>query len=160
MNSAFPTGPASPPPAHQAGPPPHRGPTAAPRPVIATPTGPPAHAPGAGPSLCCDRCGQAAADPLQQILMSAVWLIPGPDGPTTARYCRACPPAGPITDLTCLLCGDGPLLVGELAAGPDEALPAPARTWLTAVGWRLTGPAGPVCPDCHPGPRVSQERPA
>ena len=138
MNSAFPTGPASPIPAHQAGPPPHRESTAAPRPVMATPT---------GPSLCCDRCGQAPADPLQQILMNAVWLVPGPDGPTTARYCRACPPSGPITDLTCLLCGDGPLLVGDLAADPDDALPAAAQHWLTAAGWRLDGP---VCPGCRP----------
>lgn len=148
MNSAFPTGPASPTPPHQAGPPPHLGPTAAPRPVMASTTGP--LAPGVELSLCCDRCGQAAADPLQQILMSAVWLIPGPDGPTTARYCRACPPDGPITDLTCLRCGDGPLLVGELAAdpsGPDDVLPAAARDWLAAAGWRLDGP---VCPDCRP----------
>lgn len=147
MNSAFPTGPASPTPAHPAGPPPHRGPEAASRPVMATPTGPPAHAPGAGPSRCCDQCGETPADPLQQLLMSAVWLIPGPDGPTTACYCRACPPVGPITDLTCLLCGDGPLLVGDLAADPDDALPAAAQDWLTAAGWRLDGP---VCPACRP----------
>lgn len=144
MNSAFPTRPTT---AHQVGPPPPPEPAAAPGPVMAAPTGPPAHALGAEPSLCCDQCGQAPADPLQQILMSAVWLIPGPDGPTTACYCRACPPAGPITDLTCLLCGDGPLLVGDLAADPDGALPAAARHWLTATGWRLDGP---VCPDCRP----------
>ncbi|GAA1105946.1 hypothetical protein GCM10009629_57280 [Pseudonocardia alni] len=63
------------------------------------------------------------------------------------RRSRACPPAGPITDLTCLLCGDGPLLVGNLAADPDDALPAAAQRWLTAAGWRLDGP---VCPDCRP----------
>ncbi|WP_224404022.1 hypothetical protein [Pseudonocardia sp. ICBG1034] len=115
---------------------------------MASTTGP--SAPWAGPSLCCDRCGQAPADPLQQILMSAVWLIPGPDGPIAARYCRACPPAGPITDLTCLLCGDGPLLVGDLASGangPFDALPAAAQQWLAAAGWRLDGP---VCPGCRP----------
>ncbi|MBO4239804.1 hypothetical protein [Pseudonocardia alni] len=147
MNSAFPTGPASPPLLIRPGLPPHRGPVSAPRPVMATPTGQPAHAPGAGPSLCCDRRGQAAADPLQQILMSAVWLIPGPNSPTTARYCRACPPTGPITDLTCLLCGDGPLLVGDLAANPNDALPAAAQHWLGAAGWRLDGS---VCSDCRP----------
>ncbi|MFE7201390.1 hypothetical protein ACFU8R_14040 [Pseudonocardia alni] len=118
------------------------------RPVMATPAATPA--PAAGPSLCCDQCGQPPADPLQQILMSAVWLIPGPDGPTTAHYCRTCPPSGPITDLTCLRCGDGPLLVGDLAAdpaGPDDVLPAATQHWLTAAGWRLDGP---VCPDCRP----------
>jgi len=118
------------------------------RPVLATPAATPA--PAAGPSLCCDQCGQPPADPLQQILMSAVWLIPGPDGPTTAHYCRTCPPSGPITDLTCLRCGDGPLLVGDLAAdpaGPDDVLPAATQHWLTAAGWRLDGP---VCPDCRP----------
>lgn len=118
--------------------------TSAARPVMVSPAGP-----GGQQSLCCDQCGQAPADPMQQILMSAVWLVPGPAGPTTACYCRACPPAGPITDLTCLRCGDGPLLVGDLAAdpaGPDDALPAAAQQWLTAAGWRLDGP---VCPDCR-----------
>ncbi|WP_145986119.1 hypothetical protein [Pseudonocardia sp. EC080619-01] len=87
--------------------------------------------------------------------MSAVWLVAGPGGPTTACYCRSCPPAGPITDLTCLRCGDGPLLVGDLAADPDDAVPEPARAWLTAAGWRLDEP---VCPRCRPIPRPDAPR--
>ncbi|MEV1296181.1 hypothetical protein [Pseudonocardia sp. NPDC049635] len=77
--------------------------------------------------------------------MSAEWLIAGPNGPTLACYCRSCTPTGSITDLTCLRCGDGPLLAGDLAADNLHGLPAPARRWLTAAGWRLDGP---VCPGC------------
>ncbi len=85
---------------------------------------------------------------------------PGPtqldtlNGPATARYCRACPPAGPITDLTCARYGDGPLLVGDLAADPagaDDVLPAAAQQWLAVAGWRLDGP---VCPGCRPAVRM------
>ena len=103
------------------------------------------------PAPSCDRCQQVATDPLQQILMSAQWLIPGPDGPRLARYCRACPPTGPITDLTCTRCGDGPLLTGDLATGPTGDIPSPARQWLTANGWCLDSQ---VCPDCRPGHQI------
>ncbi|MBN9754010.1 putative resolvase [Pseudonocardia sp. Ae406_Ps2] len=112
--------------------------------------GDPAPHASSGPTLCCDRCGCPPGDPLQQILMNAVWLVDGPDRPITACYCRACAPGGPITDLTCQRCGDGPLLAGDLAADPDGQLPARAQGWLTAAGWNLTGP---VCPTCHPSPR-------
>ncbi len=120
--------------------------------------GPPTPGVSRGPNLRCDRCRQTPTDPLQQILMSAVWLIPGPDGPTTARYCRACPPTGPITDLTCQHCGHGPLLVGDLAAAPDEILPEPTRAWLTAADWHLDEP---ICPDCRPiqHPDLATDRP-
>lgn len=119
------------------------GPGSAPRPVVPTAR----HSPRDHTQrLRCDRCAQTPANPLEQILMSAQWLIPGPDGPALARYCRACPPTGPITDLTCTRCGDGPLLTADLAAGPDGVLPDPARHWLTAAGWHLDGP---VCPSCH-----------
>lgn len=85
-----------------------------------------------------------------------MWLIPSPnssdssngsDSPVTAHYCRACPPTGPITDLTCLHCGEGPLLAGALAPDLDNALPPASRDWLTTAGWRLDGP---VCPGCRP----------
>ncbi|MEQ3552838.1 hypothetical protein WIS52_20415 [Pseudonocardia nematodicida] len=127
----------------QATPAPSRQRTESARPVMAGPT---AGAPG-DRSRCCDRCGQAPADPMQQILMSAVWLVAGPAGPIQACYCRACPPDAAITDLTCLRCGDGPLLAGELAADPHGQLPAPAQEWLLAAGWRLDGP---LCPGCQP----------
>lgn len=123
------------------------------RPVLPPPPQPVTGADAARDALCCDRCGHTPADPLQTILMSAQWLIAGPGGPTLARYCRTCPPPGPITDLTCRLCGDGPLLVGDLAAGPDGGLPADARTWLTTTGWHLSNPTGPSCPDCDPTTR-------
>jgi hypothetical protein len=73
-----------------------------------------------------------------------MWLLPGPDGPVEARFCRDCAPTGPIGDLACLRCGDGPLLAGSLAAG-DQAATAVAQDWMSAAGWRISGP---VCPDC------------
>ncbi|WP_060715119.1 hypothetical protein [Pseudonocardia sp. HH130629-09] len=124
----------------------------APSPTVTTPAGTtPAGTAAGAQTLRCRRCGQPPADPHQQILMSALWLVDGPQGPTQVRYCRACPPTGPITDLTCLICGDGPLLVGDLAAAPDDTLPAPTRAWLTTAGWRLDGP---LCPTCHPAQRT------
>lgn len=77
--------------------------------------------------------------------MSADWLVPRPSGPVVHRYCRGCGPTGPLTDLACTRCGDGPLLVGDLAADPAGVLPAPTRRWLTAAGWALDTL---VCPDC------------
>ena len=75
------------------------------------------------------------------------WLLPGPTGNRSvevAHFCRGCVPAGPVDDVICARCGDGPLLGGDLAAG-DAAATAGVRDWLTAAGWRLSGP---VCPDC------------
>lgn len=72
------------------------------------------------------------------------WLLPGPDGPVVSRFCRGCAPAGPVADLVCVRCGDGPLLAGALAAG-DGAATAVVHGWLTAAGWRTSGP---VCPEC------------
>lgn len=75
------------------------------------------------------------------------WLLPGPtatDSVIEQHFCRGCVPAGPVADVVCVRCGDGPLLSGDLAAG-DEAATAIVRTWLTGAGWRL---AGPVCPEC------------
>lgn len=83
-----------------------------------------------------------------------MWLLPGPDGadgpdgpvgPVEARFCRGCAPTGgPVADLACMRCGEGPLLSGALAAGDDDAT-AVVQEWMTSAGWRLSGP---VCPDC------------
>lgn len=76
-----------------------------------------------------------------------VWLLPGPtcaDGPVERRFCRGCAPAGPVDELVCVRCGDGPLLAGALAVG-DEAATLVVRDWMAAAGWRVSGP---VCPDC------------
>jgi hypothetical protein len=76
--------------------------------------------------------------------LDTLWLMPGPRGPVERRFCRACVPAGPVGDVTCVRCGDGPLLSGELAGGDAQGAAA-VQGWLAGAGWRL---AGPVCPDC------------
>jgi hypothetical protein len=75
------------------------------------------------------------------------WLLPGgdaSDGPVERRFCRGCAPAGRVADVVCVRCGDGPLLVGDLAAA-DEAAAAVVQAWMSAAGWSLSGP---VCPGC------------
>jgi hypothetical protein len=73
------------------------------------------------------------------------WLLPGPNGPVAARFCRACAPAGgPVDEVLCARCGDGPLLAGELTEMDLQATAA-VDGWLVEHGWRLSGP---VCPDC------------
>ncbi|MCO7192171.1 hypothetical protein [Pseudonocardia sp. McavD-2-B] len=63
------------------------------------------------------------------------------------RFCRGCVPAGPVADLACVRCGDGPLLGGELAAAADgdDRISPMVQAWMSSAGWRLSGP---VCPDC------------
>lgn len=76
------------------------------------------------------------------------WLLPGTTGAGSVveeHFCRACTPAGPVDDVVCVRCGDGPLLGGELAVGDDTAT-AVVYDWLAEAGWRLSGP---VCPDCR-----------
>lgn len=84
------------------------------------------------------------------------WLLPGTEqaqGPLERRFCRGCAPTGPVADLACVRCGDGPLVAGDLAAGDLAAGDAWAATmlqaWMTSTGWLLDGP---VCPDCIGGP--------
>lgn len=95
----------------------------------------------------CSGCGQAPRNPNERAEVAMTWLLPGTDGvegPVERRFCRGCAPAGPVTDVVCVRCGDGPLLAGELAGGNAEA-PAVVAAWMSAAGWRLSGP---VCPDC------------
>jgi hypothetical protein len=73
------------------------------------------------------------------------WLVPGPGGPVERRFCRACVPPGPVGEVACVRCGDGPLLAGDLAAAGDARATAAVQGWLVGAGWRLSGP---VCPAC------------
>jgi len=56
-----------------------------------------------------------------------------------------------VLDIACVVCGDGPILTGDLATaatGADadaDAPPEPVRRWLTADGWQLTPQL--LCPD-------------
>jgi hypothetical protein len=94
--------------------------------------------------LRCSRCGQAPTNPVERAEVAMTWLLAGPGGPVARWFCRACVPPGPVDDVACVRCGDGPLLAGDLAAG-DPSATAAVQGWLEGEGWQL---AGPVCPDC------------
>lgn len=92
-----------------------------------------------------------AANPLARAEIAMMWLLPGTTNPAGSagpvderRFCRDCAPAGPVDELVCVRCGDGPLLAGALAAG-DAAATELVQGWMSAAGWRIRGP---VCPDC------------
>jgi DNA invertase Pin-like site-specific DNA recombinase len=76
------------------------------------------------------------------------WLHPDPDAPGAvieAQHCRTCQPHGPVVDVECVRCGDGPIITGALAEDSAPGSVAyPARRWLVAAGW-VTAPEL-VCP--------------
>lgn len=101
-------------------------------------------------ALACCVCGAAPRDPSAAADLATPWLLRDPDGAVVARrYCRGCAPRGPVGEIACVMCGDGPLLAGELA-GDDLLTGAAVDDWLLSSGWR---PAGPWCPDCDPDRR-------
>ena len=80
--------------------------------------------------------------------LAVLWLHPDPDNPSEvveARHCRACQPHGPVVDVECTRCGDGPIITGALAQdSAPESVAYPARCWLVTAGW-VTAPEL-VCP--------------
>lgn len=75
-----------------------------------------------------------------------LWLIAEVGELVERRFCQRCAPQGPVGDVTCSYCGDGPLLGGGLAGavtGKDGAV----RGWLAARDW-LLDPV-PTCPGCR-----------
>jgi integrase/recombinase XerC/integrase/recombinase XerD len=108
---------------------------------------------GSGPS--CPECGRAAVTASEMVRLAAdlgtTWLVGEAGGRgrlEVRRYCHGCAPSGPVADISCAHCGDGPLLGGPLAAG-DGPLPEVVAAWLVARGWGVD----PVlsCPVCPPG---------
>jgi hypothetical protein len=103
----------------------------------------------------CSGCGQAPGNPIERAEVSMTWLLLDTTesmeaesmGLVERRFCRGCVPPGPVADLACVRCGDGPLLGGELAAAADGAdrISPMVQAWMSSAGWRLSGP---VCPDC------------
>ncbi len=91
----------------------------------------------------CPHCGNEPtirAQALQQHAdLTEVWLEPDRVGELTeSHHCTACAPHGPVTDLACAVCGDGPLLVGAAeAAAASGTITEPARRWLTGHGWQI-----------------------
>lgn len=77
------------------------------------------------------------------------WLHPDPENPglvVRAWHCRACHPRGPVVDVECTRCGDGPIITGVLAAdSAPGGVAYPARRWLVTAGW-TTAPEL-VCPE-------------
>ncbi len=107
------------------------------------------------------RCPSCGNEPIetgdrwrQRQDLAIAWLYPNPEHPgqevLERRHCVECQPHQQVATVLCALCGDGPLLAGELAAtAADESPPAPVRTWLVNNGWRLRPRL--VCP-AHPHP--------
>lgn len=89
--------------------------------------------------------------------LATTWLLVegGRVGETVVarRFCRACVSGGPVTEVACAVCADGPLLAGELATGTGRRR---AGEWLVGQGWRSDTAGGTVgegvvlCPRCVP----------
>lgn len=79
--------------------------------------------------------------------LSVLWLIAEAGELVERRFCQAFAP-GPVSDVGCVYCGDGPLLGGALAAA-DIRTDAAVRGWLAGHDW-LLDPV-PVCPRCRRG---------
>lgn len=108
------------------------------------------------PATSCPTCdfspaGQSLRGRLREDL-KVTWLECDEAGELVDRaHCERCQPRAPrhrIADLSCVKCGEGPLLVGRFAAAwADEHRIAPAvAEWLTEHGWR-DSLQGMVCGD-------------
>lgn len=103
----------------------------------------------------CPTCGnepvEARARWQQRQDLAIVWLYPDPGRPDDAvvetHHCAHCQPHQQFQTIVCPLCGDGPMVAGDLAdATPDERTPPPTvRRWLDEQAWRDDPDAGLVC---------------
>ncbi len=117
---------------------------------------PPGWAPSAVITATCSGCGCPGADRAGVADLEIVWLTWAqgsgrtPERLVAARYCRGCAPTGPLAEVICAACGDGPILSGALAEAGDLVSAAAIDAWLAAGGWRVSwaGRAGPWCPSC------------
>ncbi|MFZ2176776.1 MAG: recombinase family protein [Rhodococcus sp. (in: high G+C Gram-positive bacteria)] len=103
-------------------------------------------------SWACSTCGHEpttrAEAAHQRADLAVIWLHPDPTTVgevITGHHCRRCQPEPPVIDIACTLCGDGPILVGDLVIGADDRLPLPAQRWLAAEGWCVSPKL--LCPD-------------
>jgi hypothetical protein len=105
------------------------------------PRGPPwpARPAAANPPSGARRCSNAED-------LAIVWLHLDGDYLTEARHCVACQPHGPVIDVSCSCCGNGPLITGQSPELGDQ-LAAPALDWLHARGWQFH--PRPLCPADH-----------
>jgi len=101
----------------------------------------------------CSSCGHEPVTREEAVQLRAdlavLWLHPDPENPGSvvqARHCRSCQPRGPVVDVECTRCGDGPIVTGVLAEDSAPGSVAyPARRWLVGAGWS-TAPEL-VCPE-------------
>lgn len=112
----------------------------------------------------CPTCGNEPAEARarwqQRQDLAIVWLYADPDRPgeiTEWRHCAECQPHQRFQTIVCPLCGDGPIVAGDLAdAVPDEHTPPePVRNWLDQQGWHDDPDGGLVCAQ-HPATRTDQ----
>ena len=127
----------------------------------------------------CPSCGRRATTGPDAARLTAElkveWLLRphSPGNPTAAvalaRFCAHCARRGPVTDLACITCGDGPLVPSPLssaaapagAARSDPAAPPASspdalagdgdgalQAWLAGRGWIPVPPTGWRCPTC------------
>ncbi|MGH3610050.1 MAG: recombinase family protein, partial [Pseudonocardiaceae bacterium] len=105
----------------------------------------------------CPACGHEPVDAQtrwqQRQDLAITWLYPDPASELRVVervHCSSCQPHQQVATVVCELCGDGPLLVNDLAAAAtDELPPAVVRTWLVTKGWQVSPRL--LCPD-HPRP--------
>lgn len=105
----------------------------------------------------CPTCGNEPIDAQtrwqQRQDLAITWLYPDPTNELRVVervHCSSCQPHQQVATVVCELCGDGPLLVNDLAAAAtDELPPAVVRPWLVTRGWQVSPRL--LCPD-HPHP--------
>ncbi len=103
-------------------------------------------------SRACPSCGHEPVTREEAVQLRADlavrWLHPDPDNSgavVKAWHCRRCYPRGPVVDVECTRCGDGPIITGALAEDSATGSVAyPVRRWLVTAGW-ATAPEL-VCP--------------
>jgi hypothetical protein len=115
----------------------------------------------------CPGCGRRPGSVVQRRVLAeelaTTWLLVegSPVGGTVVvrSFCRACVPAGPVTEVACEVCADGPLLAGELATGTARPV---VEEWLVGQGWRRRATAGDgvvLCPGCAPVASAAADSP-
>ena len=77
--------------------------------------------------------------------LAIVWLHLDGDRVTEARHCVVCQPHGPVIDVSCSCCGNGPLTTGQ----PPEL---GAQLAAPALGLGCTPAAGNFTPNRYAPP--------
>lgn len=112
----------------------------------------------------CPTCGHEPADARgrwhQRQDLGLVWLYYSDPSCAVieAHHCAQCQPHQHVQSIECPLCGDGPLVAGDLGETVTSAyasLPEPIRTWLHEHGWHQQPDHGLVCGQHHTSTETS-----